>query len=348
VLILWFGFSLKSDILAQVSDHANRFGFDVKKPVMAGACLEGCPWGEIGVFVRESMKPFGYEVELCRNCGRTLGPGLVSNSLVPPLPDKEQLAAGSASEIKGKVDFGVTATDFLIRAYHGEYEYKTEGPYKNLRLIAKIEDPFYVVIAVKSGYGITDLAEIREKRLPLRIVCMDSPLTRVIMEYYDITKENLESWGGSIGNVMTERENAVFDVIISDLGSPANNPESDYWTYYTYNYKLDFIPLPDDLLNLMVAKVKGSEIVTAKWGLLKGIKKPFKTVARSGESVFARDDTPEQAAYDMAKAIDQNRANLKWYIRPYSYDSHTVWKTGDVPLHPGAERYYREVGYIKD
>jgi hypothetical protein len=33
--------------------------------------------------------------------------------------------------------------------------------------------------------------------------------------------------------IMTERENAVFDLIISDLGSPANNPESDYWTFYT-------------------------------------------------------------------------------------------------------------------
>jgi uncharacterized protein len=346
-MILFSFFFMNPKILGQGSQEVASSGFEVKRPVMAGACLEGCPWGEIGDFVRESMKPFGYEVELCLNCGRTLGPGLVSKSLVPPPPDKEQLAAGMASVIKGKVDFGVTATDFLIRAYHGEYEYKAEGPYKNLRLIAKIEDPFYVVIAVKSGSGVTDLAQIREKHLQLRILCMDSPLTRVIMEYYGITKENLESWGGSTGNIMTERENAVFDVIISDLGSPANNPESDYWTFYTYNYNLNFIALPQDLLNLMVAKVDGSEIVTAKWGLLKGIKKPFKTVARSGESVFARDDTPEQAAYDMAKAIDKNRANLKWYIRPYSYDSHTVWKTGDVPLHPGAERYYREVGYIK-
>lgn len=339
---------LNLKIIGQGSQEAAITGFEVKRPVMAGACLEGCPWGEIGDFVRESLKPFGYEVKLCLNCGRTLGPGLVSKSLVPPPLDKEQPAAGMAHDIKGKVDFGVTASDFLIRAFHGEDEYKSEGPYKNLRLIAKIEDPFYVFVAVKSGSGITNLAQIRDNQLPLRILCMDSPLTRVIMEFYDLSKENLELWGGSTRNIMTERENAVFDVIISDLGSPANNPESDYWTFYSYRYNLDFLELPEDLLNLMVAKVKGSEIVTAKWGLLKGIKKPFKTVARSGESVFARDNTPEQAAYDIAKAIDLNRANLKWYIRPYSYDSRTVWKTGDVPLHPGAERYYREAGYIRD
>jgi hypothetical protein len=62
--------------------------------------------------------------------------------------------------------------------------------------------------------------------------------------------------------------------------------------------------------------------------------------------VFARDDAPEQAVYDVAKAIDAHRAALKWYIRPYSYDSRTVHENFDVPLHPGAQRYYREQGYL--
>src|SRR5262249_7666383 len=59
-----------------------------------------------------------------------------------------------------------------------------------------------------------------------------------------------------------------------------------------------------------------------------------------------RDDAPEQAAYDIAKAIDEHHDGLKWYIRPYSYDPRTAWSNIDVPLHPGAERYYREVGYL--
>jgi hypothetical protein len=86
--------------------------------------------------------------------------------------------------------------------------------------------------------------------------------------------------------------------------------------------------------------------VTAKWGLLRGVDRAIPTVARSGEAVFGRDDMPEQAAYDVAKAIDQHRDALKWYIRPYSYDSRTVWANFDVPIHPGAARYYREMGYM--
>jgi hypothetical protein len=86
--------------------------------------------------------------------------------------------------------------------------------------------------------------------------------------------------------------------------------------------------------------------VTVRWGLLRGVDRPITTVARSGHGVFVRADAPEQAAYDIAKAIDQHREALKWYIRPYSYDSRTVAQNGSVPLHPGAQRYYQEVGYL--
>ena len=34
-------------------------------------------------------------------------------------------------------------------------------------------------------------------------------------------------------------------------------------------------------------------------------------------------------------------------IMPFSYNPETVASVKDVPLAPGAARYYREVGYIK-
>lgn len=30
----------------------------------------------------------------------------------------------------------------------------------------------------------------------------------------------------------------------------------------------------------------------------------------------------------------------------FSYNVHTVWKAYEVPLHPGAARYYGEKGYM--
>jgi len=37
----------------------------------------------------------------------------------------------------------------------------------------------------------------------------------------------------------------------------------------------------------------------------------------------------------------------QWRHLNFSYNAHTVWNGYEVPLHPGAARYYKEKGYIK-
>ena len=102
------------------------------------------------------------------------------------------------------------------------------------------------------------------------------------------------------------------------------------------------------MLETLAEQSVDAEIIEAQNSLLKGVNRRIKTLGRSGESIFARDDIPDEAAYDLAKAIDENHGALKWYIRIYTYDQNTVWQNFGVPLHPGAEKYYREMGYIKD
>ena len=58
-------------------------------------------------------------------------------------------------------------------------------------------------------------------------------------------------------------------------------------------------------------------------------------------------DAPDEFAYTLAKAMDERRLDYMWSIRPFYADPRKVWKLEDLPLHPGAERYYREVGYIR-
>lgn len=323
-----------------------KTGFANKRPVFAAACPHACPWGELGDFVKKAMQPFDYEVILCRNCNRDRGPRLVATDAMPPALDALDAYVGTDYRFDAKVDFGVTASDMLTTAYLGKGGYAEGGPYKNLRLIAKIEDPFYLLVAVKKDLGITDLAQIKERELGVTILAGGAATP--ILDYYGLDRKTIQSWGGSFGRSMGATADTDFDIIIDELGSSAMNPESSQWTALSQAHDLSFIQLPDELLDkLEEESVADVHRVTVKWGFLRGIDKPIHTVARSGESVFARDDTPEQAAYDIAKAIDQSRSELKWYTRLYSYDPRTVWKNDDVPLHPGAARYYREMGYME-
>lgn len=346
VLMLCFTFSLKNvAVKAQETLDVGVTGWEVKRPVMAAACEYGCPWGELGDFVRESMEPFGYSVILCRNCNRMYGPGLVSRYDYPPPLDEDNLRNGTNVRINARVDFGVTASAFLHSAYNGTFG--NAEPFDNLRLIAKIEDPFYFLLAVRKELGVTSMDQIKQKQIPVRIFGTGGELA-TILDYYELTPEDIEAWGGDMRVSMEDALNGKFDLITGFLASPSMNPESSYWTTLSQRFDLYFMELPDELLDRIAELNVDSEPVVAQHSLLRGMDRRIKTLGRSGESIFAREDTPEQAAYDLARAIDENKGALKWFIRVYFYDPQTVWQNFGVPLHPGAERYYREVGYIKD
>lgn len=318
-------------------------GWDVKRPVFASACPHGCPWGELGEFVRDAMEPLGYEVLLCRNCNRDRGPRLVSTAGVSPPLDQLDALTGTTQRFDAPVDFGVTASGMLASAYRGTGGYAENGPYDNLRLIAKIEDPLFLLVAVKKETGIESLHEIRERQLPVDILAGGG--ADQVLAHYGLSREAIENWGGSVGRSMGARADAEFDVIIGDHGTPFMNPEGSHWTTLSQRHDLEFFDLPETLVEEL-ATSPDYEPVETKWGLLRGMDHPVRTVGRSGEAVFARADTPEQAAYDVARAVDQARGELIWLIRRYSLDPRTVTENQGVPLHPGAERYYREMGYL--
>ena len=77
------------------------------------------------------------------------------------------------------------------------------------------------------------------------------------------------------------------------------------------------------------------------------MERPIPTVVRTGTVIYCRDNTPEDFAYIVAKAMDEQQQLLQWSHLNFSYNVHTVWKAGEVPLHPGAAKYYKEMGYMK-
>lgn len=331
---LLFAFAVPA--AAQQTVDVGKTGWAVKRPVVAAACPFGCPWGELGEFVHDAMKPLGYDVILCRNCNRDRGPRLVATAGTPPPLDALDARTGTTQRFDAPVDFGITASGILAGAYNSQH--------KNLRLVAKIEDPLFLLVAVKASSGIQDLAEIKAKKLPVKILAGGG--ADQVLRHYGVTRADIASWGGAVNASMGAREAAEFDVIIDDHGTPFMNPEGSHWTILSQRHDLKFLDIPEQLLQAFAA-TGGYRIVSTKWGLLKGVDRSIRTVARSGEAIFAREDTPEQAAYDVAKAIDQARGELIYLIRRYSLDPRTVAENQGVPLHPGAARYYREMGYIK-
>ena len=104
--------------------------------------------------------------------------------------------------------------------------------------------------------------------------------------------------------------------------------------------------MPDDLLK-QLAEESEQELGTIPVGLYPCVDQPVPTVVSTGTAIYGRDDMPEDFAYAVAKAIDEQQQLLQWTHLNFSYNVYTVWKAFEVPLHPGAARYYKERGYMK-
>src|SRR5205823_5408971 len=120
-------------------------------------------------------------------------------------PRETRMVADSAlaESLHGPVDFGGTSLEFLQWAYLGiaDFAKDPQGARKNVRAIANISTPTYLVVGVKADSGITDLRQIVEKRMPVKILIRTGsgePLIWDVLDYYGLTPEKMKSFGGAI------------------------------------------------------------------------------------------------------------------------------------------------------
>ena len=326
---------------------AKETGYAVKKPVFGGACRI-CPWGAIGEVVKAAMEGSGYDIQLCYNCagGPEEARGVADARVPKPLPSPNPLTPPPPN---GPEDFGATGPQYLYWAYKGTHEFAKDpqGPRSQLRVIANIMEPRFYVVAVKADSGITDLHQIAEKRLPVQIFASGAGIdltSPAVLAYYGLTKEAVESWGGKI---LPNLAAGSPDVFLA-WGSLDNTPEYNVWYQASQKYDLKYLALPDDLRAQLR---KDEDLLDGRLpiGIFRGVDREMPVPARTGTTVYGRTDMPDDFAYKLAKALDEHQDLLQWANAgiAFSYNRHTVWKVFDMPLHAGAARYYREVGYMK-
>ena len=335
-------------LLATTLAASAQTGIKEKRPVFGGAC-KLCPWGAMAEVVQAAMKPYGYDVQICYNCNAADAPRIVSEARMPPpyKPDPEvpEILAPRNVPGLGAIDFGAVAVQFLRNAYRGTGPYAKEKPRTNLRLIANIQDPSYVLVAARAETGITDLSQIRQKRWPVRVLTagIGGDSTR-ILAYFGLTRQAIEAAGGHVGNTPEDREK--FDVVIGGGGGMTTAPEWRIWTEISQKFDLEFIQLPDE-----------SAGATGEGWRAGARHHPGRSVSRCGTpdsdggAHRHGDLRPGRHAgrfrATVAKAMDEQQQLLQWKHLNFSYNVHTVWKAFEVPLHPGAARYYKERGYMK-
>ncbi len=308
-------------------------GFEDKSLVFGGA-QAGTPWGTLGEITGRALAPLGYSVRVEAEASRDRNPRL--------------LAAG-------KVDLGATNSLAAFWAYEGSHTFAGEEPRRNLRVIATIMFPAWIGLAVRWETGITDLSQVRERRLPLRILGGTGAIQERILAHYGLSHEDILSWGGRIYRLPLRVAGAPwsagpwvragdFDCILDVIFS-GYLPEVWHWQEAAILHNLRFLPLPDDLI-AAICRDFGGEPGAIPHHLYRGLEEDTPSVYRPWQVIYARDDMPEEFAYTLARNLDEKRDLFRKVHCAFSYEPRTVAMDHGLPLHPGAARYYREAGYL--
>lgn len=322
------------------------YGVAAKRPVVQASCKH-CPWGALAEVLKKAMTPYGYDLAICHSCSSEESARIVSKRLMPPKVSDRQVELGVGLQPNAPIDFGVTNTENVRRAYEGRGRYQKDGPMTNLRAIALIESPAYLLIATERSAGITDLRQIAEKKMPVRLMAGASGglgSIDMVFSHYGFSRKDIESWGGKVlpGGALLRHPD--FDVIVG-VGLLSNYPEGSMWYEMTQKKDLVFLPVPE-YLRQRIVKENDAILVDLPVRYMRGVgDEPIPTVGFSGTTIYGRDDLPDAFVYDIAKALDEKRNLLRWTTQPFSYDPNTVSDGRGVPLHPGAAKYYRERGY---
>jgi TRAP transporter TAXI family solute receptor len=235
-------------------------------------------------------------------------------------------------------------------AYEGREAY--EAKLDNLRGLVGGLDTYYLVAIAQKKLGITSLAEIKDKRLPVKLQTLPVGSigefgARQLLREYGLTYADLKAWGGSAAHVNYK---VIIDAMRDgrgDLLIAVVTPKHPSITEIATFADVKFLPLPPERVRGLASL--GYEPATMPANEFKNQPEPIGTVGFPTVLITST-ALPETVAYTITKTICENKeALVRGHAGLADFEPQAAWKPEKVgiPLHPGAERYYREKGWVK-
>ncbi|MBN1828410.1 MAG: TAXI family TRAP transporter solute-binding subunit [Deltaproteobacteria bacterium] len=215
----------------------------------------------------------------------------------------------------------------------------------------------HLVAAADAGMStVADLANAVKAGKALKVAApmkgtSDLPMVETILGYYGLSLEDIKKAGGQVFNAVYADMVSLFkdrhvDFVFTHLAVPAAAV-----TEMTVSRKSSILSIPDDCIDYCQKEIgtlsRETSLAMIPAGSYKGQEKTVPTVVSAGELLINK-DVPNIAAYRIIKIICENVAELH-KINPANkyFVPARGWADVVPPLHPGAERYYREAGFMK-
>jgi TRAP transporter TAXI family solute receptor len=241
----------------------------------------------------------------------------------------------------GRGEIAFTLGDALNEAWKGNEEAGFKTPLKKLRGVAAIY-PNYIQIVASADSGIKTLADLKGKRIAVGAPKSGTELNaRDIfkaagMSYKDFAKVEYLPFGESVELIKNRQLDAT--LISAGLGVAAIR---DLAT----SVKIVLVPIPAEVVKKIGEAAYQANVVPAN--TYNGQTTEVPTIAVQNFLV-THEGVPAETVYAMTKSMFDNLdAMVAAQASAKAIRKETAALGSPVPLHPGAEKYYKEQGLLK-
>jgi len=244
-------------------------------------------------------------------------------------------------------DVGLATVAEMTNALRGAPPFK--GKHTNFNILGCLMAYTYQVM-VREGSGITSWKDLENKRIaPGKAGLGGEILTTRILKEVGLNYDTIRKAGGAVEHrnyraAVEAMKDGHLDAIMITMPFPIPLYEE-----YLLTNKGYLLPLEDPLRSKVIQKYQIYNATELPAGTYKGQNSPVSTI-NYWNAFIVRADLPESVVYELTKAVWKHEGDIRDImagLKSFSVSNCLTCAKG-IPIHPGAKRYYKEVGRWQD
>jgi len=242
---------------------------------------------------------------------------------------------------RGEIESAFVAADILDAAYRGVNQFK-DGALTRLRALGA-PYPETVQLVVRADSGVTKFADLAGKS-----ISSGSPgsgqwqLLGDLLEVHGMKREDVKEDFSSFAQSVDKIKDGNLVASLITAGVPTASVVD-----LANATAIRIVPLVGPEIDELKKRQPYYASVTLAADTYKGQSEPVETLAVM--AIWATHAAvPEEIAYAVTKAAYENTETLaKVHVQGKNIRLETALRSVSIPLHPGAERYFREKGLLE-
>ena len=243
--------------------------------------------------------------------------------------------------LNGDAEIAIAMQDVVMQAYTGTGAYEGMGEATDLRALMRLW-PNYVQLVTVEGTGIKSVEDLRGKRVGVGAANSGVEVNaRMILNAYGITYDDIKPDYLAYGEAIDNMKNGQCDAVFVTSGLP-NATVMDL----SVQYDMVVVPIDGEGREKLVEEYPyyaKSVIPAGTYNNTEDVEGLFVY-----NIMLVRKDLSDNMVYDMLEGIFQNISTIKASHNAADKNIDITFGVDDIqlPLHPGAEAFWRDNGYI--